>query len=763
MGSQAAPESQTMEAIRQAIQKKKLFRPLHIGTNNNYALIKPYGDETDPTLLLVSNMPGEIVTRNIRHVLFLQLGGLVIGLCFAVLLALVMGHIITRPILSITRVMNRMSDQDSPDQPVQVASRDEIGILADAFNQMTQRLARRKREVEQYVNALSEANAKLEDSEKKYRGIVENAIEGIFQISPEGRLLTGNPAIYRLLGFDDSTAPSQGVVELKNASGVSLPRQAAFVHQQRKRGIVKDLETTLLRNDDSAIDISVNCHAVCDKNDRLKYYEGILQDITEKKHAKALQSAKESAEAANQAKSVFLANMSHELRTPLHAILGFSELLAKAPNLTSEQRKHLDTINRSGEHLLGLINNVLTLSKIEAGRFEVQNEVFDLHHLIEELEEMFRLSAQQEGLTLAVDIDCDLPRFVFSDPFKLRQIMINLLGNAVKFTRQGTVRLAACIDPQEHRTDQRPDRFVLHLTVEDTGPGIAAGDLQNLFIPFSQADSGQSRNAGTGLGLSISREFARTMGGDLTVDSAAGRGTIFHLALTMETAARPRSEITSEQTRVRELAAGQPARRILIVEDTAENRQLMCAWLNPSGLEVRTAENGREAVSIWKAWRPHLIWMDVRMPIMDGYEAIRQIRALSGRRRPIIIALTAGVFDSQRDHLIGIGCNDVLFKPFQPRDLYELMEKYLGMNFIYEAPPISQAGICHDVISVGADRFPRPIIEKLEAALELSDVTVIDDAIAQIKRHDTTVGDQMSLMAEAFRYDELLNWIRGIE
>jgi signal transduction histidine kinase len=329
--------------------------------------------------------------------------------------------------------------------------------------------------------------------------------------------------------------------------------------------------------------------------------------------------AREAALAASAAKSVFLANMSHELRTPLNAILGFVQLLKRNRALDAESHERLGVIMRSGEHLLGLINDILSISKIEAGRATLNPRPFDLRRALLGLDEIFRIRAASKGVTLDVEIAPSLPDAVLGDEDKLRQILINLLGNAIKFTDEGGVTLRATWSEGRATVE-----------VEDTGPGIAHDELEAVFEPFAQTESGRATQEGTGLGLAISRDLAQLMGGSLTVSSAPGRGSIFRFEVALPEAIPVAVE--DDAPMVVGLEPGQPVFRVLIADDVADNRTLLDALMRSVGFEVRQARHGREAVEIWTSWQPHLIWMDVRMPVMDGIEATREIRGREGVR-----------------------------------------------------------------------------------------------------------------------------------
>src|SRR5581483_4462363 len=331
----------------------------------------------------------------------------------------------------------------------------------------------------------------------------------------------------------------------------------------------------------------------------------------------------------SRAKSAFLANMSHELRTPLNGILGFAQLLARRAPRDAEDRQGLQVILKSGEHLLGLINDVLSLSKIEAGRIALDATVFDLATLVHDTLDVLRFRAEEKKLVLACEIDEErLPRAVRGDEGRLRQILLNLLGNAVKFTEQGSVVLRVAW--QDGRA-----RFA----VADTGPGIDRDDLQRLFEPFAQTELGQRSREGTGLGLALSRDLARLMGGDIAVASAPGVGSTFTLEVALPDAGEE-TVLVRDRRRAAALAPGQGEIRVLVVDDLALNRAVLGRLLAAVGFAVREAASGAEAIALWREWQPHLVWMDKRMHDLDGLETTRRIRAeerASGRARVPIL------------------------------------------------------------------------------------------------------------------------------
>lgn len=404
----------------------------------------------------------------------------------------------------------------------------------------------------------------------------------------------------------------------------------------------------------------------------------IIRDISDRKRTEIfLQQAMAAAQAASQAKTQFLANMSHELRTPLNAILGFTQVMARDSRLDEEQQGQIQIINRSGEHLLGLINSILDLSKIEAGQMQLQFASFDLHHLCYDLTDLLNSKAQVKGITLECSYDPDVPPLLYGDGGKLRQVLINLIGNAIKFTTQGGVALHIVnLAPEEN-----PHR--LQFTVSDTGVGIAPEEMHALFQAFAQTESGLKSQSGTGLGLAISQKFIALMGGNLQVKSTLGEGSQFFFTLMLPPGDAADVVIAAQSLPVVGLAPNQKTYRILVVDDRWENSHLVDKLLSSVGFEVKTASNGAEGIEVWREWEPDLIWMDMRMPIMDGYEATTRIKATPQGRKTVVIALTASAFEEQRSQVLAAGCDDFVRKPFREAVLFDKMAEYLGVEYIY--------------------------------------------------------------------------------
>lgn len=466
-----------------------------------------------------------------------------------------------------------------------------------------------------------------------------------------------------------------------------------------------------------------------------------------------LHAALEAAEAANRAKSVFLSNMSHELRTPLNAILGFAELMEHDENIPQAQKRNLNTINRSGRHLLTLINDILDLSKIEAGRLTMQIQVGDLRELIETIVEAMELRARQKGLELNVHVGDDVPRFISTDPGKLRQILMNLLSNAVKFTDHGGIDL----DVSASDWDRQSTRLTLVFVVRDTGIGMADDELGRIFQPFYQTEHGIRSGEGTGLGLTIARQFTQLLGGELVAASIVDKGSAFTLRLPVDVAET--MVALPPHRRVVALAQGQASRRILVVEDREDNQRLLTQLLQQVGLETRVAANGKEALEAFEAWHPHFIWMDMRMPVMDGYEATRRIRALPGGHEVKIAALTASAFREDRDDIIAAGCDDVLSKPLDEEQLFSAMERLLGLHYRYAEQ--STVPVVASVSGADLARLPTDLRQELSRAAQILDEETTQRVIDRVRETDACLADELEQLVRAYRYDRIVTLCEG--
>lgn len=475
--------------------------------------------------------------------------------------------------------------------------------------------------------------------------------------------------------------------------------------------------------------------------------------------------AKDKAEVANQAKSTFIANMSHELRSPLNAILGFSQLMTRSQTLSPEHQENISIISRSGDHLLTLINNVLDLSKIEAGRTVLYPKNFDLYRLLDDVEDMFQLKASDRHLQLIFDRSPDVPQYVQTDELKLRQVLINLLNNALKFTEIGGVSVRVGKQPAGESVDfaQTSDCFFLHFEVQDTGFGIAANELDSLFEAFVQTQTGKDSQEGTGLGLPIARKFVELMGGEISVISTVGKGTIFKFYIQVKAVDPTDIKAPKRNRNAIALAPNQHKYRILIVDDKPLNRQLLVKMLNPLGFELKEAVNGEEAVAIWDKWEPHLIWMDMRMPVMDGYEATQHIKATVKGQATAIIALTASVLEEERAVILSAGCDDFMRKPFRELEIFDAMHKHIGVRYIYEDQgQVSLPATTEPPEASTWDGF-RALSESQVAHLKQgilnADMDLIASSIEEIRLQDAVLASAIANCIDNFEYDKLLKLI----
>ncbi|RLA57291.1 MAG: hypothetical protein DRR04_13065 [Gammaproteobacteria bacterium] len=468
---------------------------------------------------------------------------------------------------------------------------------------------------------------------------------------------------------------------------------------------------------------------------------------------KAALEEREDAETANRAKSTFLSNMSHELRTPLSAILGFARLMTRDSGLDKEQQERLDIINRSGEHLLGMVDDILSMSKIEAGRIELHQDRFDVSQMLQDVGKMIKSRAEGKGLRLTLDLDTALPPHVQGDVGKLRQILINLLGNAVKFTETGDVWLRARSQP----VADDPDMVMLRLEVEDSGPGIPQDRLNEVFDTFVQLDRAQNTEGGTGLGLAISKTLVGMMDGEITVESELGVGTLFTIIIPFHLAEA--GAATPSETPVAEvtgLTSGQPDWRILVVDDNKENRLLLWDLLSHVGFNVQEARDGEEAITKYKEWRPHFIWMDMRMPGMDGYAATRKIRELPGGSEVKIVAVTASVLTEHRAPILASGCNDLVRKPFRSHQIFDAMARYLGVEYLYgererETGRDKGAKLTPEMLA----ELPRELLQELRGTTLSLDREATLQVIARIEAHAPEAAEGLRILVQDFQMGRL--------
>ena len=623
-----------------------------------------------------------------------------------------------------------------------------------------------------------ELATELRQSERRYRMLFDSFADAVLVIKLDGRIVDTNETALEQFGLSRNQLLGMHLWDL---DGSHLP---AGTHAERIDTICKlgraTYEWAYIRPDRAKL--------VFDTSMRIIEYGGVpaiiavARDISERKRIgdqlhrlatelerrvaartaelersnKALAVAKAEADRANRAKSLFLANMSHEIRTPLNAILGFSQLLLRDTALSAEHREPLLTINRSGEHLLALINDILEMSKIEAGQAHLHVTTFDLSALARDIADMFKLRAKSKGLSLTVKLCDDLPAAVVSDESKIRQIFINLLGNAVKFTELGQITWHI-------RISDGPQGRRLITDVQDTGPGIDKMDLDLLFDKFVQASQGV-RAGGTGLGLAISREFAHLLGGDVTVTSEVGRGSCFRLDIPLIEGDGVVLQKTPPLRHVAALKHGAGPGRILVVDDQADSRALLVKILSGIGFETCEAANGEQALASFEKYRPAAVLMDLRMPGMDGFEVTRQIRQSGHGRTVPIIAVSASTFAEDRKQALAEGMDDFVGKPFHDVEVLEKLGKHLHIDYIYvdddnlltpvPVPlPIGMADWTPGALA----KVPARLLDELRAATVAAEYDKALEIVQDLATTAPTAAEELRRLVRTFDYQGVMD------
>jgi CheY-like chemotaxis protein/anti-sigma regulatory factor (Ser/Thr protein kinase) len=407
---------------------------------------------------------------------------------------------------------------------------------------------------------------------------------------------------------------------------------------------------------------------------------------------------------------------------------------------------------------LNLINDVLEMSKIEAGRITLNPTAFNFLKLLNWIKEMFLLKVQSKGLELEFEMAGSVPQYIQSDESKLRQVLINLLSNAIKFTSAGFIKLKVWYDlPQ------------LYFEIKDTGLGISADEIETVFDPFIQTESGRNSQQGTGLGLPITRKFIELMGGEISVKSQLNQGTIFKFNIKVNEveANVVQSQSQSQNKNIIGIAPNQPHYRLLIVDDNWTNRQLLIQLLNPLGFELQEAENGEEAIQKWEAWKPHLIFMDMRMPVLDGYEATQQIKRHLKGQATVIIGLTASALQQDQVIVLSAGCDDFVRKPFRVEILFEKLTEHLGIQFLYEEQSAisektsNEITVDQNTLSQALSEMPIAWLEQLQQAAIKLNSNLITEVIDQISASHASLGSQLTQLANDFRYDVILETVES--
>jgi PAS domain S-box-containing protein len=581
-------------------------------------------------------------------------------LLMGVLLNFFLFRNIIKPVSLLRNAMRRVED-GALGETVDLPRTNEIGDMGAAFNDMSIRL--------------NHVHKALIEAEEKYRSIFENAIEGIFQCTPgQGHFMTVNSALGGMLRYGSGDDLKAAISDINGQLFVDQSDAIRFEAQLQSAGRTVGFETALSCQDGGIITVSISARQVTDASGEVQYIEGSVEDITERRQREEAERKREAAEAANRAKSEFLAYMSHEIRTPINAILGFADILYSAEK-NSHKKHYAQVIKSSGASLLQLINDILDLSKIEAGRMEIQLTPVNLANLFKELDNIFSIGAAAKGLQLTMSVGDGMPVWLMLDKARLRQVLFNLIGNAVKFTLQGSVTVSAVVNPS---TGQR--RWKLVIQVADTGIGIDQDAHDDVFKSFQQHHLKTAPQAeGTGLGLPISKKFVEMMGGSVAFKSSSGGGSVF--SITIPDVQEPESpspvvEADKEDSDSRAQIIFEPA-SVLVADDLEINRQLILETLRQSPLTIKEAANGKEAMELAKNERPDIILMDIKMPEMDGHDAISKIRDEKDLASVPVIALTASGMKEDIERIKKSGFDDYLIRPFNSEQLMAALTRHL--------------------------------------------------------------------------------------
>ena len=767
------------------------LRQLSIEGKKQFLQVTPFKGENGIDWLIVVSIPESDfmseIYANTRTTILLCILALIISIAISLLTS----SWVIKPIRHLNQAAKAIA-QGKLDKSVEITRNDELGELANSFNYMGEQinasvlaLEQANQELEQKV---AQRTASLAESQRTLATLMRNLPGMAYRCLniPDWKMIFVSEGCHKLTGYLPEDLTENDLVEY---SQLINPQERDRVWQKIQKALAKkrpfQLTYRLFTQQGTEKWVWEQGQGIYNSKGEVEFIEGFIADISDLIRAEKaleqsnqelrstlykleatqveLQQAKENAESANQAKSEFLANMSHELRTPLNSILGFTQILSKDSSFKPQQQQRLSIINRSGEHLLSLINNILSMSKIEAGQIPLNEEDFDLHALLQNLPEMFALKVQNKGIQFLLEPDRNLPQYISTDEGKLRQVLINLIGNAVKFTEQGRIILKAEVDRDESR-----DR--LKLQVEDTGPGIAPEEMNKLFVPFEQTATGRKIKQGTGLGLAITHKFVRLMGGELTARSTVDVGTCFQLSIPIRLTSGTAVTVKTAKSEVIGLALEQPDYRILVVDDVPDNRLLLLDLLSSVGFSVQQASNGKEATDIWQAWHPHLIWMDLRMSEMNGYEATKRIRQaeseLDYQVSTKIVALTASAFKQERDIAIASGFDDFAVKPFQESVIWEIISQHLEVEFIYQSSDFSdrqlQPAFGDGEIALPADttgdlkNMPSQWLKQLHQASSQLKGKQVMQLIEAIPPEKTALAARLTTLAENYQFDEII-------
>lgn len=612
----------------------------------------------------------------------------------------------------------------------------DLNTLIEDLKEANRYLEDQNRELEKAQRLAFESSKRLKETSRKFKTILDEMPILVEALDAKGRVVFWNKACEKVTGYT-----KQDIIGKSDSFEILYPddKQRVEVFNKNKKNTNfknSELNLTTKSGEKKIIAWSTISESI-PISDWSSWAVGV--DITlRNKKEKVLLSTMEETDRSNDAKTSFLANMSHELRTPLNTILGFSKMILKSEESSAKTIERVKIISKSGDYLLGMLNDILDLSKIEAGYMELNSETFDLNGILTDIVEMFSLRARHKDLELSLDIDPEATVYIKTDLGKLRQILANLISNAIKFTRKGGVSVYAHTIPTVTDSSQ----FDLLLEVRDTGIGIDPEHINNIFEPFYQASQSQDGLRGTGLGLAITKKFIEVLDGTITIDTKPGVGSVFKIYIPIELGNETESTLDKDNLEVTRLKPGQEEQRVLVAEDNFANRLLLSTILKNAGFKVKAAVDGKEAITIFKTWKPQFIWMDYRMPVMNGEEATKLIRSSKEGRNTKIIALTANVYDDRRKSLMEAGCNEVIHKPFTNSEVFEVMRNHLGVRYDYQkkinSKTESSKGADMDFSSYSKlmNSLPKKIHARLMTSaksLNIEETSIIIDQIEEIQ------------------------------
>ncbi len=634
----------------------------------------------------------------------------------------------------------------------------DINIAGQRLKEAESKYLQQQKNLESQQKLVLRLKLAIQDEQQRYRDVLDHTEELKAQIENQEQLVSEKLQKYEQLS-EKVQQQESALVEQENKireRAETIQQQDATINKQVNQ--LEQQEDTIVTQQNYLIGMGIafvfgviqaffillNYRAKQKANQQLSQQNLVLEETT-----KQLTQANKAAEQANLSKTVFLTTMSHELRTPLNAILGFSQLMQRDTSLTGPNKEKLGIINSSGEHLLELINDVLELSKIEAGRIVLNISTFDLHRMLNELESIFRGRLEESQVELKFERDKRVPQYIKADQGRLRQILINLLGNAIKFTEHGEISVKTTFS-ESGASDQS---IRLYFDVSDTGVGIDEQDFGKIFTPFEQAADGAQKEGSTGLGLSISQRFAQLMGGDITFSSQKDVGSTFSVAIKAEEGQQSEVEANQLLPTVESLAPDQGDIRVLVVDDYFTNRLMLNKMLANVGFEVREAADGKQAIDVFKEWHPQLILLDVKMPVMDGTEVTKIIKSMPEGKDVVIIVVSASVFEEQKKHILELGASAYINKPVREDVLFTEIQHHLGVSYLYQQQ--AEEHTTHKLTRYDIAQLPPDFRHKFYQAIQVGDVAQLGKLAKAASQYAPDIGNGLQAMVDNFELNSM--------